>query len=71
MFSAKNSKVKSAPTTQLVKDITFGDGRTISYEYDPEERITRVNDSVDGVTEYTYDALDRLKTEVSGDIIFP
>ena len=46
-----NKLHKSAPTTQLVGEITFSDGRTISYEYDAEERITKVTDSIDGVTE--------------------
>ncbi len=56
-------KNKSVPTTNLVKDIVFSDGRIISYEYDGEERITKVTDSVDGITEYTYDALGQLLTE--------
>ena len=43
--------------------IVFADGRTIAYEYDAEERITKITDSVDGVTEYTYDALGQLLTE--------
>ena len=38
-------------------------GRTLSYEYDAEERITKVTDSVDGVTQYTYDAMGQLLTE--------
>ena len=59
----ENAKVKSSPTTQLVKEIVFSDGRTISYEYDKEERITKVTDSLEGVTEYTYDALGQLLTE--------
>ena len=58
-----NEKLKSSPTTQLVSQITFDDGRTIEYEYDAEERITKVTDSLDGVTEYTYDALGQLTTE--------
>ncbi len=59
-----------APTTQLVSSITFSDGRTIAYEYDAEERITKVTDSVDGVTEYTYDALGQLLTErVNGKLV--
>ena len=41
----------------------MSDGRTISYEYDKEERITKVTDSVDGITEYTYDALGQLLRE--------
>lgn len=41
----------------------MSDGRTISYEYDAEERITKVTDSVDGITEYTYDSLGQLLTE--------
>lgn len=56
-------KLKSSPTTQLVSQIVMSDGRTISYEYDKEERITKVTDSVDGVTEYTYDALGQLLRE--------
>ena len=59
----ENGKYKSVPTTQLVSKITFQDGRTIEYEYDKEERITKVTDSLDGVTEYTYDALGQLLTE--------
>ena len=55
--------LKSSPTTQLVSRIVFADGRTIAYEYDAEERITKITDSVDGVTEYTYDALGQLLTE--------
>ena len=31
--------------------------------YEAEERITKVTDSADGVTEYTYDALGQLLTE--------
>lgn len=59
----ENDRLKSTPTTQLVSEIKFSNGRTIAYEYDAEERITRVDDSVDGVTEYTYDALGQLLTE--------
>ncbi|MBQ9735220.1 MAG: hypothetical protein IJV96_00355 [Clostridia bacterium] len=33
------------------------------HEYDPEERITKVTDSAEGVTEYTYDAQGQLLTE--------
>jgi RHS repeat-associated protein len=62
-----NAKVKSAPTTQLVKQIEYSDGRTISYEYDAEERITKITDSIDGVTEYTYDAQGQLLTETVND----
>jgi len=65
-----NSKMQSAPTTQLVKEIELSDGRTIAYEYDAEERITKVTDSVDGTTVYTYDALGQLLTEtVNGTVI--
>ena len=56
-------KLKSTATTQLVSRIVLSDGRTLSYEYDAEERITKVTDSVDGVTEYTYDALGHLLSE--------
>ena len=59
----ENKMLKSVPTTQLVSEITFSNGRTISYEYDAEERITKVIDSIDGTTEYTYDALGQLLTE--------
>ncbi len=63
-------KVKSSATTQLVSEIIFSDSRKVSYEYDPEERITKVTDSVDGVTEYTYDALGQLLTEtVNGELV--
>ncbi len=58
-----NKLHKSTPTTQLVSEITFSDGRTIDYEYDAEERITKVIDSVEGTTEYTYDVLGQLLTE--------
>ena len=59
-----NQKLKSSPTTQLVSQIVLSGGRTISYEYDAENRITKVTDSVDGTTEYTYDALGQLLTEI-------
>ncbi len=66
----KTGKLKSSPTTQLVSRILLSDGRTIEYEYDAEERITKVVDSVDGTTEYTYDALGQLLTErLNGHII--
>lgn len=62
--------LKSSPTTQLVSRILLSDGRTIEYEYDAEERITKVTDSVDGTTEYTYDALGQLLTErLNGHIV--
>ncbi len=63
-----NNMLKSSPTTQLVSQIVLSGGRTISYEYDEEERITKVVDTVDGTTEYTYDALGQLLTETKGDI---
>ena len=63
-------KIKLSPTTQLVSRILLSDGRTLEYEYDVEERITKVVDSVDGTTEYTYDALGQLLTEtVNGSVI--
>lgn len=61
-------KVKSAPTTNLVDTITYADGRTIRYQYDPEERITKVTDSAEGVTEYTYDPLGQLTSETKGGV---
>ena len=60
---ARNGNLKSSPTTNLVKEILFHNGRTLEYEYDAEERITQVIDSVDGTTEYTYDAQGQLLTE--------
>ena len=66
----EKAKVKSSATTQLVSQIILSDGRSLSYEYDAEERITKVTDSVDGVTEYTYDALGQLLTEtVNGELV--
>ena len=66
----ENGKVKSAATTQLVSQIVLSDGRTLSYEYDAEERITKVTDSLEGVTEYTYDAMGQLLTEtVNGEVV--
>ena len=59
----ENEKLKSSPITALVSQIVYTDGRTISYEYDAEERITKITDTEDGVTEYTYDALGQLLTE--------
>ena len=66
----ENGKQVSEPTTTLVKEIQFHDGRTIAYEYDAEERITKVTDSLGGVTVYTYDSLGQLLTEtVDGKVI--
>ena len=63
-----NNKRVSKPETTLVKQIEFADGRTIQYEYDAEERITKVVDSVDGTCEYTYDALGQLITETVNEV---
>ena len=69
----ENNVYISTPTTQLVSQITYSDGRTLSYEYDAEERITKVTDVCDGattVTEYTYDALGQLLCEkVNGTVV--
>ena len=56
-------KIKLSPTTQLVSRILLSDGRTLEYEYDDEERIIKVDDTIDGIVEYTYDALGQLETE--------
>jgi len=71
-----SDKVKSSPTTQLVSRIELSDGRSLSYEYDAEERITSVVESyaVDGqpVTNtilYTYDALGQLLTETVNGVV--
>ncbi len=69
--------MKSSPTTQLVSQIVLSDGRTISYEYDAEERITSVIETytvddtpVTNTTTYTYDALGQLLTEtVNGTVV--
>ena len=63
-----NDKSVSDPQTTLVKQIEFADGRTIEYEYDNEERITKVTDSVDGKYEYTYDELGQLLTETVNEV---
>ena len=66
----ETDKRVSDPTTTLVKEIKFADGRTIQYEYDNEERIISVvetytvdNTPVTNTTLYTYDALGQLLTE--------
>ena len=54
------------PTTQLVSEIILSDGRTLHYDYDAEERITKVVDCMDGVSTtyaYTYDVQGQLLTE--------
>ena len=48
--------------------LIIADGRTIQYEYDKEERITKVIDSIDGTYEYTYDALGQLLTEKKNNV---
>jgi RHS repeat-associated protein len=49
-------------TREQIADTVFGN-RTIDYTYDPvANRLTR-NDSVEGLTRYTYDNNDRLVTE--------
>ena len=63
----EKAKVKSSATTQLVSQIILSDGRTLTYDYDEEERIVSVADSFEGTTAYTYDALGQLKTETQGD----
>ena len=40
----EKEKVKSSATTQLVSQIILSDGRTLSYEYDAEERITSITE---------------------------
>ena len=58
-----HGKVKGTATTQLISQIVLSDGRTLTYEYDNEERITKVIDSLEGTTVYTYDAMGQLLTE--------
>ncbi len=59
-----NGKLKSAPITNLVSHIALSDGRTLSYEYDGEERITKITDSIEGTTEYIYDSKGQLTDEI-------
>ena len=59
----EENKRVSDPTTTLVKEIKFANGRTIVYEYDNEERITKVVDSEDGTRRYEYDSLGQLTKE--------
>ena len=65
----QHDKLKSKPVTRLVSQITFADDRTISYEYDAEERVTKVIDSQGDTTEYTYDTLGQLLTETVNDVV--
>lgn len=65
----ENGSLKSSPVTALVKEISFQNGRTLEYEYDSEERITKLIDSEEGVTEYTYDALGQLLTEIREGVV--
>ena len=58
-----NEKCPCAPTTPLVSSICSTDGRTLSYTYDNERRITEVDDNFNGVTTYTYDAQGQLLKE--------
>ena len=59
----EHGKCKSNATTNLVSKIAFTNGRTIRYEYDGEENISKVTDSSVGTTAYTYDSLGQLLTE--------
>ena len=61
-----NGKCKTDATTNLVNQITYTGGRTLSYTYDDEERINRVADSSGNTIEYTYDSLGRLVSETVG-----
>ena len=58
-----SEKLKSTATTQLVSQIVFSDERTISYMYDAEDRIIHIDDSISGVVDYTYNALNLLESE--------
>ena len=66
----QEGKLKSSPTTNLISQITYSNGHTLSYLYDNEERIIDVRDSyviddvpIENTATYTYDALGRLETE--------
>ncbi len=72
LVHGENAKLKSAPITNLVSEITMFDGSTLSYEYDAEERITSVvyrykleegYPWITKTTTYTYDALGQLVEE--------
>lgn len=58
-----SEKLKSTATTQLVSQIVFSNERTISYKYDAEDRIIHIDDSISGVVDYTYNALNLLESE--------
>ena len=58
-----SEKLKSTATTQLVSQIVFSDERTISYKYDAEDRIIHIDDSISGVVDYTYNALNLIESE--------
>ena len=69
----ETDKVKSSPTTNLVSEIVFDNNHSLAYEYDLEERITKVTERLgetETVTEYTYDGLGQLLTEkVNGVVV--
>ncbi len=68
-----NDKIKSTPATQLVEEIVissthpYEDDRILRYEYDNEERIIKVIDSANVISEYEYDELGQLVSEYYGD----
>ncbi len=67
-----HKKVKSEPTTRLVDTITYStylEGQTIRYEYDGEQRITKITDSADGTSEYTYNDLGQLTREYKNGVL--
>ena len=61
--------IENDATTNLVKRITYTNDRSISYEYDKEERITKVSDSAGSTTEYEYDGEGRLIRERTNGVV--
>lgn len=61
-----NNIIKANASTNLVNRIEYTKGKAITYEYDQEERITKVTDYSRNVTEYGYDAKGQLTAAGSG-----
>lgn len=53
-------KICGEPTTNLVREIEYGDGETLGYEYDASGNITSVYENGNLTERYEYDGLGRL-----------
>ncbi len=58
-----HNKIKGSATTELPNAVMISNGRTLSYMYDEEERITQYNDKHTGWRDYVYDAQGQLTKE--------